>query len=576
MVEFDELLVTTGVDALVRLVKEKGRIELADAASSLNIAESTIEEWASVLEEEGILRIEYKLTKIFLAWITPTEEEAEAEKGRLAQKKESIMEEVGGLRQKAQTDVEGLKELSDSFQAFYSKASPRLAELEKKLEGVRGMRAAGASGLEDYLSRIDSASAKLDEVKKELAESREEMDAVGRKVEKGPTKKTFDRLGGLAGELEAMKKELASLRQKAEKFGKETSGGEEMPKIEDMEEKLGQLAKEFREARDRSSRLREDLTGLQEGKDVLKVIGESMKDYDKKISGMRGEITVLSQQANELQARSGKLAEKLEKDKDTLERFTDSMDVAKEILARFPSQKGIGQELERMQKSEKSIDERIKALKKLLEMVGGGSALAVEYEELAAQMGERIDQLSAEIEGLEKALAEQKETFMAFQSIREKVSPSVERYRKEMETISADLTRARAGLSEQTKGLEAESSKRAEQLNKGRVKEVIDLSEEVDKRRAALESVKSSLESLTSSSENLARKLTVLSRQAGMLELRTGGGAAPAGEAPEGTKEEITKQIALTRDEEAEFKRKREELRSLIKKLWEEGKEGKK
>ena len=30
--EFDELLITTGVDALVRLVKEKQRIELEEAA----------------------------------------------------------------------------------------------------------------------------------------------------------------------------------------------------------------------------------------------------------------------------------------------------------------------------------------------------------------------------------------------------------------------------------------------------------------------------------------------------------------------------------------------------------------
>jgi len=575
MVEFDELLVTTGVDALVRLVKEKGRIELTDAAAALNIPESTIEEWGGVLEEEGILKIEYRLTKIFLTWVAPTEEETAAEKKEFDRKKASMLEEVGELRQKVQPDVESLKEFGDSFEAFYAKASPRLAELEKKLEGVRGLKATSASGLGDYLSKIDSASEKLDEIKAELAESKEEMDSVGKKIEKGPTKKTFERLGGLTTDLEAMKKELAVLRQKAEKYGREAPSRDELPKIEDMEDKLKQLSREFREAKERTAKLREDLTGLQEGKDVLRVIGESMKDYDKKIAGMRTEITALYSQANEAQERSAKLADKLEKDKDTLERFTDSMGVAKEILARFPSQKDIAPELERMQKSEKAIDERIKALKKLLEAVGGGSALAVEYEELANQMGERIDQLSSETEELEKALAEQKETFMAFQSIREKVTPSVERYRKEMETISADLAKAKTGLNDQTKDLEAEANKRAEQLKKDKVKEVMDLSDEVEKRRAALESVKSSLESLSSSSENLTRKLVVLSRQAGMLEIRAGGGI-PAGEVPETSKEEVTKQIALTRDEEAEFKRKREELRGLIKKLWEEGKEGKK
>jgi hypothetical protein len=70
--EFDELLITTGVDALVRLVKERQRIELEDAAGTLNIPLETIEDWARVLEEEGILSIEYRLTRIYLVWIQPT------------------------------------------------------------------------------------------------------------------------------------------------------------------------------------------------------------------------------------------------------------------------------------------------------------------------------------------------------------------------------------------------------------------------------------------------------------------------------------------------------------------------
>jgi hypothetical protein len=173
MVEFDELLVTTGVDALVRLIKERGRIELTDAAAALNIPESTIEEWSGILEEEGIIRIEYRLTKIFLAWVTPTEEEAAAEKEEFYKKKETMAKEVGELKQRIVPDVEGLKELNAAFGEFYSRASPKLAEMEKKLEGVRGLKAAGGAQLEGYLTKIDSASSKLDEIRKDLAESKE-------------------------------------------------------------------------------------------------------------------------------------------------------------------------------------------------------------------------------------------------------------------------------------------------------------------------------------------------------------------------------------------------------------------
>lgn len=77
--EFDELLVTTGVDSLVRIVKERQRIELEEASLLLGTPAETLEEWARILEEEGILRIDYRLTKLFLVCVKPTEDEIASE-----------------------------------------------------------------------------------------------------------------------------------------------------------------------------------------------------------------------------------------------------------------------------------------------------------------------------------------------------------------------------------------------------------------------------------------------------------------------------------------------------------------
>ncbi len=93
--EFDELLITTGVDALVRLVKEKQKIELDEASSLLNIPQETIEDWTRVLEEEGILRIEYRLTRVFLVWVKPTEEEVATEKAIVLRGEERHRERSG-------------------------------------------------------------------------------------------------------------------------------------------------------------------------------------------------------------------------------------------------------------------------------------------------------------------------------------------------------------------------------------------------------------------------------------------------------------------------------------------------
>ena len=366
-----------------------------------------------------------------------------------------------------------------------------------------------------------------------------------------------------------MRKDLAGLRQKTEKYSKEIPS-EEMPRIEEIRAKLDQVIKEFKEAKERSAKMRQDLIGLQEGKDVLKVIGESMKDYDKKIASMRGDITSLSKQANELKEKSDKLAEKIGRDKDTLEGFSDSMNVAREILNRFPAQKGITQELEKIQKTEKSVDERIKALKRLLEVAGGAGMMAAEFDELSSSMDERLGQLSSEISDLSTSLEEQKGTFLTFQTIREKVTPSIEKYGREVQALSEQLRKMKTEMGTQTKALEEEAEKLSEALEKGKVKEVMDLANDLDKKRKLLDEIGTSIDSLSTTSENLNRKLAVLSRQASMLELRGGTSAAP--EVSEEKKAEIKQQITLTRDEEAEFKKKREELRELIKRLWEEGK----
>ena len=59
-------IIETGVDKLVNIVRERGRIALADAAKELGVSTTVIQEWVEFLEEEGIISVEYKLTKPFL------------------------------------------------------------------------------------------------------------------------------------------------------------------------------------------------------------------------------------------------------------------------------------------------------------------------------------------------------------------------------------------------------------------------------------------------------------------------------------------------------------------------------
>ncbi|MEW6329303.1 MAG: hypothetical protein AB1468_04250, partial [Candidatus Micrarchaeota archaeon] len=113
----DELLINTGVDALIKLVRAKGRVELSDAAKELGISYGALEEWARALEEEGIIKIEYKFTKVYLIWVTSTE-------AQLAQKKEDIVDKKVELTRDLESVVErigGRERELDNLQAEFAK-----------------------------------------------------------------------------------------------------------------------------------------------------------------------------------------------------------------------------------------------------------------------------------------------------------------------------------------------------------------------------------------------------------------------------------------------------------------------
>jgi hypothetical protein len=92
------------------------------------------------------------------------------------------------------------------------------------------------------------------------------------------------------------------------------------------------------------------------------------------------------------------------------------------------------------------------------------------------------------------------------------------------------------------------------------------ISQEIEEKRALVDEIRHTIEDMRDISENLNKKATLLLKEAKVLEIRSDG----TQKSQDLKKEEIRKEIELTKAEEEEFKKKREELKGLIKKLWEE------
>ena len=85
--------IETAVDSLVRLVKEKKIIALDDAAKMLGVPENIVNEWVSFLEEDKILKIEYKMTRPYIKVAEDTLGIA-AEKEDVSSEKENMIRKL--------------------------------------------------------------------------------------------------------------------------------------------------------------------------------------------------------------------------------------------------------------------------------------------------------------------------------------------------------------------------------------------------------------------------------------------------------------------------------------------------
>ena len=571
--EFDELLITTGVDALVKLVKEKQRIELEDASSVLNIPSETLEDWARVLEEESILRIEYRLTKIYLLWVKPSEEELATEKKSFYEEKATVAKEVEQVRGKITTDISGLDDLRKSFSDFYAKAYPKIDAMEKKVANLPGAKSIGTDVLSKHEEELQEMESRLNKTEEALSQMRDEVEGLGVGREKGKSEVLLERLEKMGMELGSYKKEMDDLRRKS---GREEGPGEavQMPSSREMKKKFDMIQKEFTTLRSKNSQIRQDMISLHESSEILKTVAESIMGQDDKIAALKSEMESLVVEAKGIEERTKAITKQVKQNADLVERLGDSVDVAKTVLKRFPAQEKVMQELDKLKSDEEAILEKSQSLEKILEAAGGRQLTAKQFTEVSKKMDERMMQMRKDMDALETTLEDEKSTYLTFQKIKEKVVPSIEAFQQQLSDMQKKIDKIKEDSFGQMDTIRSEAQKLQQSLKTGEVQEAVKLAQEIHEKKQDLDDIRGSLGDLVTLSDNINKRITLLSREAKLLEIRssgaggTGTGGGGGGQAADG--KEIRANVGLSAEEELEFRQKREELKKLIQKLWEQ------
>ncbi len=486
----DDLLISTGVDQLIRLVKErtsvkKGKpegIEINAAAKELRLPLRMVEDWAHVLEEEGLISIEYKLTKIFLVWKAPAAE--------------AVVQKAEKLEAKA-------AEAKGDVQALLSKVEQGGKELD---------------GLQQELSRV-SAVPSIDpkeagRLKTELAETGEKYGLALRASQEKFAKlaKKASALSGKVGGAQPsaeLEKELALLGNFESTLQSQT--GDVQMFFEAFEARLEEFRKQMEEDRGgrQLSGLKEEIAQAKSLKEELdgalaavaeeqKALSLQMSELEKKISGMENEDGSLGGARKRL-AEMRKIAEDAKKQKMAVEeQLQDSLTLVKKQSARL---REIAEKQEEAEKAAGSLKE--------------------DYVDISEEISRAAGELSEK----------QKE-----------VQSRVEK---------------------QMRGIDAAASGKARMVSAEEMRRLTSMLQQLKGEQAAL-----------------AEKVGAISKESEIIKLQAQSEAASGAQKtvmlqkePQ-PREALVERVRLSQAEEDEFERKREELRSLISKMWEESKGG--
>ncbi len=154
--EIESSIIETGVDKLVSLVKVRGKIALSDAAKELGVSTTVVQEWVDFLEDEGIISVEYKLTKPFLVERKLTKKEVDAKAKEFIGKKDVFV-------RKAEVNL-----------SFLEKQADELRKVKEEFEKLKKDLGLDLGTLKDELNEIERYQQLKEEVQKQAEEQKKE------------------------------------------------------------------------------------------------------------------------------------------------------------------------------------------------------------------------------------------------------------------------------------------------------------------------------------------------------------------------------------------------------------------
>ena len=571
--EMEDLLISTGVDSLIRLIQEKKKIDLSMASKLLNLPQTTIEDWAHILEEEGIIRIDYQLTKVYFIWITPTTAQVEREKQVFRKRKTQVESEIGKLDEIQEKGKRELKEYTTAVEDISKKFTADFAKLEEISAQIEAGKGQKRELSKQSLEKVDSLNTKLSGIDGSIKGLELQLKKTSKSFEHKDIEPKLKNIEEAKNHVEDLSKQLNELVARVEEV--KAHAPREDVDVGDAKEDLGQMREEFRKVHEDSEYLRSMISEFKANADTIQDAVTHIRTLSANAEKTKKHLQTEYNRIETLKHELPELEKQIVDDLAVADQYSETINIAQEVLENVPTKKEILDKLEALEKEEERMGTDFRKLESTLSGVAGNvlsvGELMEDLENMKNEVEESRNRLSEEADEVLSSVEEETATYATFQKIKAKTKMALDAYLVQLAKIRQETTQLRDELKSAKKQSTEKFGELAEASTPESTKRAIELVNQLKTKREELQNIRTLIVDLNSRSGMIEKNIKLLSREAKLIALRGEGVSAGSKEAKKeaAKSKEVEGKISLTAQEQQEFERKRKELKGLIRKLWE-------
>jgi chromosome segregation ATPase len=273
--------IETGVDKLVKLVAKEKKIELGEAAKQLNVAPAVVQEWADFLEEEGLVQLQYSLSKTFLVEKTLSKQEVEKKGKEYDSKKEAFVRKVDTTLKQLEAETEDFETIKKQYYALKDQIGDQIDAIKEEVDQLRHYEELKKSIDQDILKQKVDYQKTLDEVHARISQ------------EERRYTKIFDEIVAENAKLKGERLEFTDIKREEDELMKRVDALQDIMKsvksrLESQSQTVTSHEERLAKLRELAERLQQEI-GEKKEKEIEPLVKIS-KDQEQRILRIQNEI----------------------------------------------------------------------------------------------------------------------------------------------------------------------------------------------------------------------------------------------------------------------------------------------